>query len=63
MREQGQVGLAWCRRAEAVRKFRLDRILDVTVLDVPASFPAEAEAADVDAGLFQPSESDVPGRA
>jgi proteasome accessory factor C len=42
-----------------VRKFRLDRILDVTVLDVPASFPEEAEWADVDAGLFQPSESDV----
>jgi proteasome accessory factor C len=49
----------WCRRAEAVRKFRLDRILDVTVLDVPASFPEEAEWADVDAGLFQPSEADV----
>jgi proteasome accessory factor C len=49
----------WCRRAEGVRKFRLDRILDVTVLDVPASFPAEAEWADVDAGLFQPSEADV----
>jgi proteasome accessory factor C len=49
----------WCRRAEAVRKFRLDRILDVTVLDVPASFPEEAEWADVDAALFQPSEADV----
>jgi proteasome accessory factor C len=49
----------WCRRAEAVRKFRLDRVLDVTVLDVPASFPEEAEWADVDAGLFQPSEADV----
>jgi proteasome accessory factor C len=49
----------WCRRAEAVRKFRLDRVLDVTVLDVPASFPEEAEWADVDAGLFQPSDADV----
>jgi proteasome accessory factor C len=49
----------WCRRAEAVRKFRLDRILEVTVLDVPASFPEEAEWVDVDAGLFQPSEADV----
>ena len=49
----------WCRRAEAARKFRVDRILDVTVLDVPASFPEEAEWADVDAGLFQPSEADV----
>jgi proteasome accessory factor C len=49
----------WCRLAEGVRKFRLDRILDVTVLDVPASVPEEAEWVDVDAGLFQPSESDV----
>jgi proteasome accessory factor C len=49
----------WCRLAEGVRKFRLDRILDVTVLDVPASVPEEAEWADVDAGLFQPSEADV----
>jgi proteasome accessory factor C len=49
----------WCRLAEAVRKFRLDRVLDVTVLDVPASVPEEAEWVDVDAGLFQPSEADV----
>jgi proteasome accessory factor C len=49
----------WCRLAEAPRKFRLDRVLDVTVLDVPASVPEEAEWADVDAGLFQPSEADV----
>ena len=49
----------WCRLAEGARKFRLDRILDVTVLDLPASFPEEAEWADVDAGLFQPSEADV----
>jgi proteasome accessory factor C len=49
----------WCRLAEGVRKFRLDRVLDVTVLDVPASVPEEAEWADVDAGLFQPSEADV----
>ena len=49
----------WCRQAEAVRKFRLDRVLDVAVLDVPAEAPEEAEWADVDAGLFQPSEADV----
>jgi proteasome accessory factor C len=49
----------WCRLADGVRKFRLDRVLDVTVLDVPASVPEEAEWADVDAGLFQPSEADV----
>ncbi|MFZ0167089.1 MAG: WYL domain-containing protein [Trebonia sp.] len=48
----------WCRRAEGVRLFRLDRILDLDVLDVPAEVPAEAEHKDVDAGLFRPSESD-----
>jgi predicted DNA-binding transcriptional regulator YafY len=49
----------WCRLAEGVRLFRLDRVLDVAVLDVPASVPEDAEAVDVDAGLFRPSESDV----
>ena len=49
----------WCRLADGVRKFRLDRVLDVTVLDVPASVPEEAEWVDVDAGLFRPSEADV----
>jgi proteasome accessory factor C len=49
----------WCRRAEAVRLFRLDRVLSADVLDVPAEVPAEAEPVDVDAGLFRPSDSDV----
>jgi proteasome accessory factor C len=49
----------WCRLAEGARTFRLDRILDVEVLDVPASVPAEAESVDVDEGLFRPSEADV----
>jgi proteasome accessory factor C len=49
----------WCRLAEGVRTFRLDRVLDVEVLDVPASVPEEAEPVDVDAGLFRPSEADV----
>ena len=49
----------WCRLADSVRLFRLDRVLDVTVLDVPAAVPEEAESVDVDAGLFRPSESDV----
>jgi predicted DNA-binding transcriptional regulator YafY len=48
----------WCRRAEGVRLFRLDRVLDLTVLDVPAQVPAEAEHVDVDQGLFRPSEAD-----
>ena len=49
----------WCRRAESVRLFRLDRVIKVDVLDVPAEVPEEAEPRDVDAGLFRPSESDV----
>ena len=31
---------AWCRRAEAVRLFRLDRVDDVAVLDEPAAAAA-----------------------
>jgi proteasome accessory factor C len=49
----------WCRRAEGVRTFRLDRVLGLTVLEVAASVPETAQAVDVDAGLFQPSPSDV----
>jgi proteasome accessory factor C len=48
----------WCRRAEGVRLFRLDRVLDLTVLDVPAQVPESAEPVDVDQGLFRPSDSD-----
>jgi proteasome accessory factor C len=49
----------WCLRAEAVRLFRLDRVLDLTVLDEPASVPAQAQPRDVDQGLFRPSADDV----
>ncbi|WP_433338507.1 helix-turn-helix transcriptional regulator [Spirillospora sp. CA-294931] len=49
----------WCRRAEAVRLFRLDRVTDLRVLDVGAQVPDEAEPIDVDAGLFRPSPGDV----
>jgi proteasome accessory factor C len=49
----------WCRRADAVRLFRLDRILAIEVLDVPKDVPASAEARDVDSGLFRPSAQDV----
>jgi proteasome accessory factor C len=49
----------WCHRAEGVRLFRLDRVLAVDVLDVPAEVPAEAEPVDVDAGLFRASPSDL----
>jgi proteasome accessory factor C len=50
---------AWCRRAEAVRLFRLDRMLAVTVLDTAAEVPDEAEPVDLDSGLFRPSDADV----
>jgi proteasome accessory factor C len=49
----------WCRRAEGVRLFRLDRMHGLEVLDVPAEVPPEAEPVDVDQGLFRPSEQDV----
>ena len=49
----------WCRRAEGVRHFRLDRVLSVDVLDVQAEVPETAEQADVDGPLFTASPSDV----
>jgi proteasome accessory factor C len=45
---------AWCRRAEGVRLFRLDRVEDAEVLDEPAAAPAEAEPTDVSEGVFRP---------
>src|SRR5215813_2099912 len=49
----------WCRRADAVRLFRLDRVLGVEVLAVAAEVPQEAESVDVDRGLFRPSPDDL----
>ncbi|BEP15853.1 WYL domain-containing protein [Acidothermaceae bacterium B102] len=49
----------WCRRAEAVRLFRLDRVLAITLLDAPSEPPEEARERDVTAGLFQTSPQDV----
>lgn len=46
---------AWCRRAEGVRLFRLDRVEDVEVLDEPSAPPPDAEPTDVSEGLFRPS--------
>ncbi|WP_214365275.1 helix-turn-helix transcriptional regulator [Pseudonocardia sp. H11422] len=47
---------AWCRRAEGVRLFRLDRVEAVEQLDEPAAPPPDAEPTDISAGLFRPSE-------
>jgi proteasome accessory factor C len=49
----------WCLRAEAVRLFRLDRVLGLAVLDEAASVPAQARPRDVDQGLFRPSPDDA----
>lgn len=47
---------AWCRSAEGVRRFRLDRIDEIEVLDEPAVPPPHAEPQDVSDGLFRPAE-------
>jgi proteasome accessory factor C len=44
---------AWCRRAGAVRLFRLDRVDEVTVLDEPAAPPPDAAPADLSEGVFR----------
>jgi proteasome accessory factor C len=49
----------WCRRAEGVRLFRLDRVIGLQVLDIAAEVPPDAEPVDVDRGLFRPSAEDI----
>lgn len=44
---------SWCRAAEGVRLFRLDRIEHVTTLNEPALPPPHARPTDVSAGLFR----------
>ena len=46
---------AWCRRAKAVRLFRVDRIDASTELDEPAQVPPQARPTDVRAGTFRPT--------
>ncbi|MCM0674255.1 YafY family transcriptional regulator [Micromonospora phytophila] len=46
---------AWCRRAEAVRLFRADRIDAVAELDEPAVVPPQARPYDLSEGVFRPS--------
>jgi proteasome accessory factor C len=45
---------AWCRLAEGVRLFRLDRVDDVTILDERAAPPPEAHERNIDNGVYQP---------
>ncbi len=44
---------AWCRSAEGIRRFRLDRIDDIRVLDEPAVPPPHARPQDTSEGLFR----------
>ena len=46
---------AWCRSAEGMRIFRLDRIEHAEVLDEPAHPPADVQLRDLNEGLFQPA--------
>lgn len=50
---------AWCRRAEGVRLFRLDRIDTVNVLSQAATPPPQAEQRDITQGLFRPATDDL----
>ena len=49
---------AWCRRAEGVRLFRLDRVAAVEVLSAPAEPPPGVSSRDLSQGVFQPSGDD-----
>jgi proteasome accessory factor C len=48
----------WCHLVEALRTFRLDRVLEATVLDVAAEVPEEARHYSLDTQLFTPDPSD-----
>lgn len=49
----------WCHRAEAVRLFRLDRVVEITALTTPATLHDGAVARNLDEGLFVPSPEDT----
>jgi proteasome accessory factor C len=45
----------WCRLVQGVRRFRVDRIDAMTMLDEPAAPPPHARLAPLAAGVFQPT--------
>lgn len=49
----------WCHRAEAVRLFRMDRVVTIDLLETAAELPPQAVARDLDEGLFVPSPEDT----
>lgn len=46
---------AWCRNAEGVRVFRVDRIEDLRLLDEPSRPPQDIELRNLAEGVFQPA--------
>lgn len=46
---------AWCRRAEGLRVFRLDRIETAEVLPEPAAVPAHVHPRDLSEGVYAPA--------
>lgn len=49
----------WCHRAGDTRMFRLDRIEELTILDVDGTPPAEARERDLSEGTFRPAPDDL----
>ena len=46
---------AWCRQAEGMRVFRLDRFEDAQLLAEPARLPADLKPADLAGGVYRPA--------
>jgi proteasome accessory factor C len=49
----------WDHRAQDTRIFRMDRIAELTVLDIDGTPPADARLRDLDAGAFTPRPDDL----
>ena len=49
----------WCHRAEDTRMFRIDRVEELTVLDVDGTPPAGAHERDLSEGTFRPAPDDL----
>jgi proteasome accessory factor C len=49
----------WCHRAEDTRMFRMDRVEELTVLDVDGTPPEGAHERDLSEGTFRPAPDDL----
>ena len=49
----------WCHRAEDTRMFRMDRVEELTVLDVDGTPPEGARERDLSEGTFRPAPDDL----